>query len=590
MISQMKQVNAPDIDRYISDDYTITISFQETKRQTSVGLYMTNTKLGTCGYQEYWHYDKSDQARAKTTYETLQKASQEIVTEIQEKHIPYVLIQPYLRNRLDTIDPQFKEKSGVEQFNWYTMNVEKAKDWRDTLYGNRYPDRFVENMQVSWNEEEKSKGVTTTKSGRDTVYTYKYATENYVEADSDLSQIDGPDGFSKIRVATTMLDKYQDQEFPISHVEVNVDGNWKPMTHVVKDAKKQLIPWAVLTGLLAGPHLMPSSKEPVRPQIPQTNNAPSVPRSQPGSPPEPIGSQSLPSAAVAPTRFPEILQVPGVELADPETELGEQAPEPAAPARTRTQGRTRGIRNNNPGNIDRHEGTTWAGMDPDQSADSRFVVFEHPQDGIRAMARVLRNYQRIHRLNTLTQMINRWAPPNENNSQAYVNAVSRETGLPANEPINLNDDAVLSRLLAAIIHHENGSQPYDDQTILQGVEAESSGGRPWATQTNDMPINPSVATERSEEVPQSFIRPFDTKQVEIFDKQAESDDDWTKERAVNVLRQVLYEQNTPNWNHVAKVLLSKFHVPKEWMKFINSEFLQIAQYANNDVKWMVKYP
>src|SRR5574343_1167217 len=95
----------------------------------------------------------------------------------------------------------------------------------------------------------------------------------------------------------------------------------------------------------------------------------------------------------------------------------------------------RGIRNHNPGNIERGK-DRWLGMSADQSTDSRFLVFDKLEAGIRALMRVLINYQERHDIKTLRAAINRWAPTTENNSSAYVQHVSRLTGLDPDEPID----------------------------------------------------------------------------------------------------------------------------------------------------------
>lgn len=121
--------------------------------------------------------------------------------------------------------------------------------------------------------------------------------------------------------------------------------------------------------------------------------------------------------------------------------------------------KTRGIRNNNPGNI--RWGDEWKGLVPkSQRTDKSFCQFISPEYGIRAMIIILRNYQSKHGLCTLTGMIKRWAPPNENNTQAYINSVVQATSTEANQPIDLTDSRKLFPLLQAIIQHENGSQPY----------------------------------------------------------------------------------------------------------------------------------
>ncbi len=133
----------------------------------------------------------------------------------------------------------------------------------------------------------------------------------------------------------------------------------------------------------------------------------------------------------------------------------------------------RGIRNHNPGNIER-TGTPWRGMAHDQSGDERFIVFEKVEYGIRAMARILRVYQKKHGCRTVRDIINRWAPPVENNTQSYINHVAEVCGVDQDQPISLYDDRVVARLIKAIIHHENGDQPYDNATIHRGILMEES--------------------------------------------------------------------------------------------------------------------
>lgn len=141
----------------------------------------------------------------------------------------------------------------------------------------------------------------------------------------------------------------------------------------------------------------------------------------------------------------------------------------------------RGIRANNPGNIERGK-DRWLGMSADQSSDTRFVVFDTPEAGIRALMRVLVNYQERHSINTLREAINRWAPPVENNSSAYVQHVARQTGFDPDEPLDFLDREVNVAITKAIVRHENGSPEiygraqwygddvYDRAAVMAGFE------------------------------------------------------------------------------------------------------------------------
>jgi len=132
----------------------------------------------------------------------------------------------------------------------------------------------------------------------------------------------------------------------------------------------------------------------------------------------------------------------------------------------------RGIRNNNPGNI--RWGDEWQGLIPkSQRNDKLFCQFTSPEYGIRAMIVILRNYQSKYGLRTITGMIKRWAPPNENDTQAYIDSVAQATGTNSDRPIDLNDSRKLFPLLQAIIRHENGSQPYGLDVFVRALELAS---------------------------------------------------------------------------------------------------------------------
>ncbi|HEA0341613.1 TPA: structural protein [Salmonella enterica] len=129
----------------------------------------------------------------------------------------------------------------------------------------------------------------------------------------------------------------------------------------------------------------------------------------------------------------------------------------------------RGIRNNNPGNI--RWGDDWKGLVPkSQRTDKDFCQFITPEYGIRAMIVILRNYQRKHGLNTISGIINRWAPTNENNTQAYIDSVAKSTGVTPDQFIHTDDSRFMMKLLQAIIRHENGVQPYGFDVFVRAVE------------------------------------------------------------------------------------------------------------------------
>lgn len=132
------------------------------------------------------------------------------------------------------------------------------------------------------------------------------------------------------------------------------------------------------------------------------------------------------------------------------------------------KGDARGIRNNNPGNLEYSKTNPWVGQTGD---DGRFAKFETPEHGIRALGRNLLSYQR-QGIDTVNDIINRWAPPSDNNNtDAYIQAVCAQLGVTPDQPLDASNPDTLKALCASIIQHENGSQPYSDQQLSTGVSA-----------------------------------------------------------------------------------------------------------------------
>lgn len=132
---------------------------------------------------------------------------------------------------------------------------------------------------------------------------------------------------------------------------------------------------------------------------------------------------------------------------------------------------SRGIRNNNPGNIDYNKANDWKGQLPfDQALEKRFCRFQSAEYGIRALMSLLGTYQRKYKLKTVDALINRWAPTNENNTSAYVNGVAKELGVSPMDEVSVSDKKTAIALAKAIVRHENGTQPYSDETFERAFD------------------------------------------------------------------------------------------------------------------------
>lgn len=131
---------------------------------------------------------------------------------------------------------------------------------------------------------------------------------------------------------------------------------------------------------------------------------------------------------------------------------------------------TRGVRNNNPGNIDYVQANKWRGqLTPNPALEKRFARFDTPENGIRALGKLLLTYQDKYGLKTVKAIISRWAPSIENDTSAYVRAIEANTGTKPGADVDLHSASVLQGFAKAIIHHENAGFAYPDAVLVEGV-------------------------------------------------------------------------------------------------------------------------
>lgn len=131
----------------------------------------------------------------------------------------------------------------------------------------------------------------------------------------------------------------------------------------------------------------------------------------------------------------------------------------------------RGERNNNPGNLN-FAGQAGASM---ESPGGRFARFETSFDGLRALSRQLMLYAG-RGINSVEKIISTWAPASDNNNTAaYIQAVSQRLGVDPRVALNMKDPQTMSALMSSIIHHENGRNIYSRELIGKAAVAGIGG-------------------------------------------------------------------------------------------------------------------
>lgn len=101
--------------------------------------------------------------------------------------------------------------------------------------------------------------------------------------------------------------------------------------------------------------------------------------------------------------------------------------------------------------------------------DSEFEQFCAVQYGLRAGFVILRRYIRRYGRNTIAKIIHAWAPTSENDTQAYIDAVSKRTGIPQDAILSYEDEKQMVALVEAMAYVECG-HTVDTKIILQSYQ------------------------------------------------------------------------------------------------------------------------
>lgn len=170
----------------------------------------------------------------------------------------------------------------------------------------------------------------------------------------------------------------------------------------------------------------------------------------------------------------------------------------------------RGVRNNNPGNLV----ASNQGWDGELTSDGKFSRFDTPEHGIRALAKNMRTYQNKHDLNTVSQMISKFAPPEDHNdTPTYIKAVAGMMGVDPEQHIDTSDVGTLTKLVNSIITVENGSNPYTSQQISDGVLAAMGAKQlPQVTKAEHRPAD-AGATANGGVWGVQFLEPADVAKI-----------------------------------------------------------------------------
>ena len=125
-------------------------------------------------------------------------------------------------------------------------------------------------------------------------------------------------------------------------------------------------------------------------------------------------------------------------------------------------------RNNNPGNL------RYAGQAGASKGEKGFAKFHSDEAGIAALEKQLLLEQSRGR-NTIGEIMEKYAPRNENDTDAYIKTLSRSTGFGANEELDFNDPITATKIIQGISKHESGKDYLKYDAIMKTVQATLNG-------------------------------------------------------------------------------------------------------------------
>lgn len=144
-------------------------------------------------------------------------------------------------------------------------------------------------------------------------------------------------------------------------------------------------------------------------------------------------------------------------------------------------------------------GNNWSGM---VGQDARgHAIFETPQDGICAAAKILKTYSSKYGINTVDGIVDRFCAASDGVTRAYISNVCKAMGVNPGDALDVKDPQVMTKLISAMMRQEIGAVAYSQETITAGVHkalgivgvAEQSTDKPRLT-SKDVAFNPNVQT------------------------------------------------------------------------------------------------
>jgi hypothetical protein len=132
-----------DVQRYLTDPYECRVYITDGPDKISVSITLIHIFMGVVSWQDFWKFGKNERSAARATFKKVSEIAEKIVGEFGDGSKPTQLLHTYLREACRFIDPQHKPTSRIPHIDW-AREQEGETDWRNSLYGNRYPTQDID--------------------------------------------------------------------------------------------------------------------------------------------------------------------------------------------------------------------------------------------------------------------------------------------------------------------------------------------------------------------------------------------------------------------------------------------------------------
>jgi hypothetical protein len=130
--------NLGDYQRWVVDAYEASVYITQTDYKIAVAVTVNKIHLGTIMLQMFWKYSLKEEKAAEKTYKEVCKAVGKVFDELSDTESPSSLYESMIRHDCSKIDKEHMAKTNNPIIN-YSQDVKYERDWRSSIYGNRYP-------------------------------------------------------------------------------------------------------------------------------------------------------------------------------------------------------------------------------------------------------------------------------------------------------------------------------------------------------------------------------------------------------------------------------------------------------------------